>query len=91
MLAAWMIENPLLVTQLIYVGNNRISRGTQKQRMVARSSIEVKYCAIADITNELHWLCSLIRELSLPFSKPILWYDNLSAIYLTSIPIFHSR
>ena len=66
--------------------------GSKKQRMVARSSTDVEYQAIVSTVNEVHWLTSLLWELGHPLSSPpTLWCDNLSATYLTSNPIFHSR
>ncbi|CAH9146153.1 unnamed protein product [Cuscuta epithymum] len=76
----------------VFVGSNLISWVSRKQKTVARSSTEAEYKAIADVTAEVIWVVSLLRELglSLPHS-PRLWCDNLGATYMCVNPIFHAR
>nr|GEZ55157.1 uncharacterized mitochondrial protein AtMg00810-like [Tanacetum cinerariifolium] len=53
---------------------------------------EVEYKALANTVAELTWLQALLNELEIcSSSTPILWCDNLSATYLSVIPIFHAR
>uniref|UniRef100_A0A3Q7EGE5 Reverse transcriptase Ty1/copia-type domain-containing protein n=1 Tax=Solanum lycopersicum TaxID=4081 RepID=A0A3Q7EGE5_SOLLC len=76
----------------IFLGSHLISWASRKQRAVSRSSTEAKYRALAAATSEMTWIEHLIREIGCyTTSFPILWYDNLSATYLTSNPIFHFR
>ena len=57
---------------------------------MSRSSTESEYKAIANDTQELLWLQSILQELGfMPSSTTINW-DNIGAIYLTSNPIFHA-
>ena len=64
----------------------------QKQRTVARSSIEAKYKAVADATAEFIWIKSLFQELRIPLQRtPILWCDNVGATDLAANPVFHAR
>lgn len=46
---------------------------------------------MAHATSELLWIQSLLSELQIPFSKPCLYSDNLSAIALFHNPVLHSR
>lgn len=76
----------------IYLGGFLISWSSQKQHIVAHSSIESEYHALALATSELVWIQQLLGELG--FSLPhcsILWRDNLGASTLASNPIFHLR
>jgi histone deacetylase 1/2 len=63
-----------------------------KQYTIARSSTEAKYKGLADDTVEVIWLQYLLTELQIPsVSAPTIWYDNLSATYLSVNHIFHAR
>ncbi|XP_031116683.1 uncharacterized protein LOC116020343 [Ipomoea triloba] len=75
----------------VYFGNNLVSWSCWKQRTVARSSTEVEYKALADVTAEVTWLVSLLKEIGmLVRSVPRLWCDNLGATYLCANPVFHA-
>jgi len=76
----------------IYMGSNLVSWSCKQQPIVARSSTEVEYKAIANAAAELIWFKSILRALGLPPQhSPTLWCDNIGAIYLTSNPKFHAR
>ncbi|XP_019157470.1 PREDICTED: uncharacterized protein LOC109154046 [Ipomoea nil] len=76
----------------VYLGDNLISWLSKKQRTVARSSTEAEYKALADVSAEVTWVVSLLRELGLHSGKPAtLWCDNLRATYLCANPVFHAR
>ncbi|XP_019173896.1 PREDICTED: uncharacterized protein LOC109169468 [Ipomoea nil] len=76
----------------VFLGNNLISWLSRKQRTVARSSTEVEYKALADVSAEVTWVVSLLRELGLHSGEPsTLWCDNLGATYLCANPVFHGR
>ena len=60
--------------------------------MVARSSVEAEYRAMALETCELTWLKQLLQELR--FGKDgqmTLVCDNQAALHITSNPVFHER
>jgi len=64
----------------------------KQQPIVARSSTETEYKAIANATTELTWFNSILHELGLPPQHSLmLWCDNIGTTYLTSNPIFHAR
>ncbi|XP_019190535.1 PREDICTED: uncharacterized protein LOC109184994 [Ipomoea nil] len=49
----------------IFLGSNLISWLSRKQRIVARSSTEAEFKALADVSAEVTWVVSLHRELGL--------------------------
>ena len=75
-----------------FLGRNIISWSSRKQPTVARSSAEAEYRSMASTAAELTWLTKLLRDIGVSFSKPpILHCDNLSALYMTTNPVFHNR
>ncbi|XP_031249991.1 secreted RxLR effector protein 161-like [Pistacia vera] len=75
-----------------YLGPNLIQWSSRKQKVVALSSTEAEYRALAQTATEVAWLQSMFTELSLHFpSKPVIWCDNTSAGALASNPVFHAR
>ncbi|RVW58402.1 Retrovirus-related Pol polyprotein from transposon RE1 [Vitis vinifera] len=75
----------------VFLGLNLISWSSSKQRLVSKSSAESEYRGLVSLTAELVWIQSLLQELYLPTSPPILWCDNQSAAHLAANPVFHSR
>jgi len=74
------------------MGGNLISWKTKEQTVVARSSTEAEYRAMAHATCELLWLKHLLEELKFCELGPMeLKCDNQSALYLSSNPVFHER
>jgi len=80
----------LLLTRASIFGSNLISRSSEKQQLVVRSSIEADYRCMANTTAELLRLQSLIQILRVPFHTPTVLCDNLSAVALTHNPTLHS-
>jgi len=77
---------------LVYLGSTPISWKSGKQRIVARSSTEAEYKALADGTAEILWIRSLLTELRVPSSTvTTLWCDNLRATFLFTNPVFHAH
>lgn len=66
---------------------------SKKQDVVARSSIESEYQALASAASELVWLLALFKELGVPLAPgpSFIWCDNTGAASLTSNPVFHAR
>ena len=40
---------------------------------------------------EILWVCSLLAELQVPHSVPMLYCDNVGAVLLVANPVLHSR
>ena len=77
---------------IVYLGRNHISWSSKKQCIVARSFTKVKYRSVATTASELHWVCSLLTELSIYVShSPMIYCDNVGRTHLCSNSIFHSR
>lgn len=76
----------------VFIGGNLISWKSKKQSVVARSSTEAEYRAMAHTTCELLWLKHLLQELKFCAITPMnLVCDNQSALHLSSNPVFHER
>jgi hypothetical protein len=59
---------------------------------MSRSSTESEYKALANASAEIIWIQSLLSELRVTLPRaPVLYCDNIGAIYLTSNPIYHAR
>lgn len=76
----------------VFYGGNLVSWASKKQNVVARSSTEAEYRAIAFAASELIWLQQLLGEMGAPVcTPPIILCDNLSATFLSANPVFHQR
>lgn len=76
----------------IFLASNLISWRAKKQTIVAHSSTEAEYRAVAHSVAELVWIQYLLRELGVPLSStPIVFCDNVSTTYLALNPVFHAR
>ena len=74
------------------VWGNLVTWRSKKQNVVARSSAEAEYRAMAHGVCEVIWLKRLFEELNLKFNGPIqLQCDNQSAISIAHNPIQHDR
>ncbi|GJY60586.1 ribonuclease H-like domain-containing protein [Tanacetum coccineum] len=64
----------------------------KRQPTLSRPSAELEYCGVANAVAETCWLRNLLRELHTPLSSATLvYYDNVSAVYLSSNPVQHQR
>ena len=66
-----------------------ISWQSKKQTIVACSSVDAEYCALADTTSGLLWL---LKNLGVSTSSTTpLYCDNQSAIHITQNDVFYER
>ncbi|KAL8128694.1 hypothetical protein V2J09_017849 [Rumex salicifolius] len=76
----------------VFHGPNLISWTSKKQRVVARSSTEAEYRALAYTSAELLWIKQLLQDLHchLPRS-PIILCDNVGAQFMCQNPVIQTR
>ena len=75
-----------------FVGGNLVTWKSKKQQVVARSSAEAEYRAMAITACELIWLKGLMSDLGFPIPTPMsLMCDNQVAIHIAANPLFHER
>ncbi|KAK8938673.1 hypothetical protein KSP39_PZI011285 [Platanthera zijinensis] len=75
-----------------FVGGNLVSWKSKKQNVVARSSAEAEYRAMAQGVCEGLWLKAILRDIGLQVDNPITIYcDNKAAISIAHNPVQHDR
>ncbi|PON84400.1 hypothetical protein TorRG33x02_198600 [Trema orientale] len=75
-----------------FVWGNLVTWRSKKQSVVARSSAEAEFRAIAQGVCELLWLKMLLKELGVNIVQPMkLYCDNKAAISISHNPMFHDR
>ncbi|XP_020414805.1 uncharacterized protein LOC109947875 [Prunus persica] len=77
---------------VVLLGHNPISWQSKKQGSASRNSTEAEYRALASTAADLGWIRKVLLDLKvcLPL-PPTIFCDNLSALALSSNPVFHSR
>ena len=75
-----------------FVWGNLVTWRSKKQSVVARSSAEAEFRAMAQCICEGIWLNRLLEELWVPLKHPIVLYcDNQAAISIAKNPVHHDR
>lgn len=75
-----------------FIDKSLISWNSQKQPIVALSSTEAEYIALANGAKEAMWLRKFLAELGLDQNQPTtLFVDNQSSMKLALNPEFHKR
>lgn len=90
--ASYVDDQRSTIVQFVFLGGCLVNWCSQKQKVVARSSCEAEYMAVAEVASELTWQTCLRRELEVKVEGPIvLWCDNVGATSLAANPVFHAR
>lgn len=77
---------------VVQLGTSPISWKTKKQDTVSCSSAEAEYRAMGEVTKELLWLKSLLREIGVDHTEPMtLMCDSQPAIHISNNPVFHGK
>jgi hypothetical protein len=72
----------------VFLGNNLVSWFSKRQNVISHSSIEREYSVMANGVVEVCWLRQMLVELHNPLSQAtLIYYDNVSAIYLSTNPV----
>ena len=58
---------------------------------MSKSSAEAEYRSLSDVSSELTWLNSILREFQVNVGPAMVFCDNQAAIHLSSNPTFHER
>lgn len=75
-----------------FIGGNLVTWRSKKQNVVARSSTEAEFRAIAQGVCELLWLKIIFEDLKIKWVGPMkLYCDNKSAIDIAHNPVQHDR
>ncbi|KAH9650091.1 protein kinase domain-containing protein [Citrus sinensis] len=75
-----------------FVGGNLVTWRSKKQTVVARSSAEAEYRAVALGICEVFWIKKILKEIKASNSLPMKVYcDNKSAIAIAHNPVLHDR
>jgi Reverse transcriptase (RNA-dependent DNA polymerase)/Integrase core domain/gag-polypeptide of LTR copia-type/GAG-pre-integrase domain len=75
-----------------FVGGNLVTWRSKKQNVVARSSAEAEYRAMASTASELIWIKHLLHDMLIESPEPIqMFCDNQAARHIASNPVFHER
>jgi hypothetical protein len=76
----------------VFLGDNLVSWSSKHQNVVSHSSVEAEFRAVANGVVEACWLHQLLVELHSPLSRAtLIYYDNVSVVYLSTNPVQHQR
>lgn len=76
----------------ILLGDSPISWKAKKQNIVARSTAEAEYRAMALAVCEVSWLQALLKDMGLTNISPtVLHCDNIAALSIAANPVHHER
>jgi hypothetical protein len=75
-----------------FVGGNLITWKSKKQNVVARSSTEAEYRAMASTASELTWIKQVLADFNIKIEEPMkIFCDNQSVRHIAINLVFHER
>ncbi|GJY77597.1 ribonuclease H-like domain-containing protein [Tanacetum coccineum] len=76
----------------VFLGDNLLSWSAKRHHTFSRSSAEAEYHGVVNVVAGTAWLHNLLRELHSPLSTATLvFYNNVSAVYMSANPVQHQR
>jgi len=76
----------------VFISATTLSCGLPRRiKVVSRSSAEAEYRTLASPMTNISWIQSLLHELHIVVPTPIIHYDNLGVVLLTTNPVMDSR
>ncbi|CAN6701445.1 unnamed protein product [Malus baccata var. baccata] len=86
------IDRKSTIGYCTFVVGNIVTWKSKKQQVIARSSAEAEYRAMAATACELIWLKSFLFNLGFSSTTPMsLMCDNQAAMHIAANPVFHER
>ncbi|GKC61679.1 ribonuclease H-like domain-containing protein [Tanacetum coccineum] len=76
----------------VFLGDNILSWSAKRQVILSRSSAKTEYRGVANVVAETAWIRNLLCELHTSlFTATLIYYDNVSAVYMSTNPVQHRR
>nr|GFC64159.1 NBS-containing resistance-like protein [Tanacetum cinerariifolium] len=76
----------------VFLGDNLLSWSVKRQVTLSRSSAEAEYHGVTNVVAETAWIQNLLLELhALLTTATLVYYDNVSAVYLSTNLVQHQR
>ncbi|GJR88395.1 ribonuclease H-like domain-containing protein [Tanacetum coccineum] len=76
----------------LFLGDNLLSWSSKRQHTISHSSAEAEYRGVANVVAETTWIRNLLCELHSPLlTATLVYYDNVSAVYMSANPVQHQR
>lgn len=73
------------------IGNCCVTWSSRKQRIIAQSTAEAEYIALAHCTHEVLFVRPLLLELGYPQQETVIKEDNQACIAIARNPTHHAR
>ena len=87
-----MIDRRSTTGYCIFLVGNLVVWRSKKQEVVARSSTEVEFRALAHGLTEVMWIKGILQDLKIKMDSPtIVFCDNQSTIRVSHNPVQHDR
>jgi hypothetical protein len=76
----------------VFLGAKLVSWASKRQLVVSSSNAEDEYHTVASGVAKASWLRQLLQELHSPLERStLIYYNNVSAVYMSTNPVQHQR